>query len=114
MRPFLAVSMLAGLLLVGCDQKRVDAQAAAGQPAAPTPPRPTAVEIGVPECDEYLRKMEACLAKAPPTARGPMEQGLLASREAWSQAAGTAQGKEGLKIACKAAVDRLANNPTCK
>lgn len=70
--------------------------------------------VGVAECDDYLKKMEACLGKMPAEGKAASEQGLKASRDSWKQAAATPQGKETLKPTCKAALDTLAQNPACK
>jgi hypothetical protein len=70
--------------------------------------------VGVAECDDYLKKMEACIGKMPAEAKAAQEQGFKASRDAWKQAAATPQGKEGLKATCKASLDALAANPMCK
>lgn len=71
-------------------------------------------DVGVAECDDYIKKMEGCMGKMPAEAKTAMEQGFKQSKDAWKQAAATPQGKEGLKTACKAALDALANNPACK
>lgn len=70
--------------------------------------------VGVSECDEYLKQMEACLGKMPAESKAAQEQAFKQSREAWKTSAATPQGKEGLKITCKASLDALAQNPMCK
>ena|SRR5688572_22174059 len=90
---------------VGCgggDKKEGDKGAASGD------------SVGVAECDDYLKKMEACLGKMPAEAKAAQEQAFKQSRDAWKQAAATPQGKEGLKTTCKASLDALAQNPMCK
>jgi hypothetical protein len=90
--------------------------AAPAAPAAPGAAAPAAAggDIGVAECDDYIKKMEACLGKMPAATKAAAEQGFKASKDAWKTAAATPQGKEGLKTACKAAGDALAANPACK
>ena len=129
MKNTLIVSLLAStmfLVAAGCDEKKADAPAAAAPAAAaPTAAAATAAaaapaaaaagsDIGVVECDDYLKKMEACLGKMPAASKAAMEQGFKASKDAWKQAAATPAGKEGLKTACKAASDAMASNPMCK
>ncbi|MBN2369126.1 MAG: hypothetical protein JXO72_01420 [Vicinamibacteria bacterium] len=64
----------------------------------------SAGEIGVPECDEYLDKYQACIEdKAPEAVRTSLVQALDQTRAGWKKAAATTQGKEGLAMACKQA-----------
>jgi hypothetical protein len=62
--------------------------------------------IGVAECDEYFKALDACVGKNP-AMKSAMEQSKETNRKAWKQAASTPQGKEGLKTGCKAATDAL-------
>jgi hypothetical protein len=70
-------------------------------------------KIGIQECDEYIAKMESCISKAAPEAKGALEQGLKASRDAW-KASASGPGKDTLKTTCKTMLDALAQNPVCK
>ncbi len=88
--------------------------AAAPAPAAKPASTPDKGVIGVPECDQYLEKMEDCLSKMPEAAREASRSAMQQSRDAWAQAAATPAGKEGLKTACQAALDALGANPMCK
>jgi hypothetical protein len=71
-------------------------------------------DIGVPECDDYLKKMESCLSKMPAEARSASENAFKQSKDAWKQAAATEAGKASLKQGCQSALDALAQNPMCK
>ena len=63
-------------------------------------------DIGVPECDAYIKKYEACLNdKVPAQARDMMKSSFEQARNSWREAAKTPQGKEGLAAACKQATD---------
>lgn len=67
----------------------------------------TGEKIGVPECDDFLAKYEACLKdKIPGTAKAQFEASLSTWRKSWQQAASTAQGKSSLAMVCKAALDQ--------
>ena len=69
-------------------------------------PRYYADSVGVPECDDYLKKYEACLsAKVPDGVKATLQQSLAQTRAAWKAAAGTDAGKQGLGMACKQAYD---------
>jgi hypothetical protein len=84
---------------------------------APKRPKPAAGAggaIGVPECDEYLDRFAACLAKMPPPAQDAVLEGLVAMRRAWAEAATTPEGRTGLATGCRAALDALTSNPACK
>ena len=63
-------------------------------------------KIGVPECDDYIAKYEACVnSKVPEAMRATVKASLETTRKSWRDLAATAQGKAGLAQACKAAHD---------
>lgn len=63
-------------------------------------------EIGVPECDEYVKKYEACVFdKVPEQMRGPLKASFETARKQWKEAAGNPQTKGTLASACKQAHD---------
>ncbi|ROU05374.1 hypothetical protein D9T17_19370 [Lysobacter enzymogenes] len=83
-----------------------DAAPAAPADAAAPAAAPTA-SVGVPECDDYLTKVKACLTdKVPAEQRAGLEGALEQSRTAWTQAASTPQGKAALASACKTALEQ--------
>ena len=111
------------ILALGACQKEAPpppaAQPAAAQPAAPTRPPtvtpapaatpmvaadapiPVVQNIGVPECDDYLRKYETCISsKVPDAARAAFHHGLEQTRNAWRTAAASPSGKSALVTAC--------------
>jgi Meckel syndrome type 1 protein len=131
----LILSILAGgmFMFSACDEKKPDAPAAPAAPekkaepaapaAAPTPAAPAAPaagaadtggDVGVAECDDYIKQYSACLGKMPAAAKTAAENAFKASKDAWKQAASTPAGKDGLKTACKAALDAMKSNPMCK
>ena len=62
-------------------------------------------QIGVPECDEYLTKYEACVqGKVPESVRATFSQSMNQMRDAWKQAAATSAGKAALATGCKQAL----------
>lgn len=108
-RPILA--LCAVLALAACEQQKTPAPAPAAPapsstpatpPPAATPPAATAgAPIGIPECDNYLSKYEACLAgKVPEAAREQMRTGLEQTRNAWRTAASNEATKASLGAAC--------------
>jgi len=67
-----------------------------------------AAGTGVPECDEYIKKYEACLskiAKSAPQVEGAMKQAFEAQRSGFKSAAATATGKATLPGTCKQAME---------
>jgi hypothetical protein len=73
-------------------------------PATTTPA--SGDKVGVPECDEYLSKYEACLSKVPEAARAQYQATFAQVRKSWRDIAATPQGKAGLAQACKMATDQ--------
>jgi hypothetical protein len=63
-------------------------------------------KLGIPECDEYIAKYEACInSKVPEAQRAQVKTTLDQSRAAWRTAASTPQGKASLAGICKQAMD---------
>jgi BRCT domain type II-containing protein len=66
----------------------------------------TSDKIGVPECDDYIAKYEACVnSKVPEMARAQFNSAMKTARDAWRKAASTPEGKAGLAAACKQATE---------
>jgi len=68
----------------------------------------TGPNTGVAECDEYIKKYEACLTKIAskaPQAEGPLKTAFQAQRDGFKKAAETPQGKATLATACKQAIE---------
>lgn len=74
---------------------------------------PAGDKVGVAECDDYLAKMSACLAKMDPAARAATEPTLAPKREAWKSgvAAGGA-AKDGVRQVCAMTLESMP--PECK
>lgn len=69
-------------------------------------PGTSAAAFGVPECDDYIAKYEACInGKMPEAARAMVRQQLDATRASWKQAASTPEGKAALATGCKVATE---------
>ena len=97
--------VLAALVMVaGCNktpEATTETPAAAAE--APAVAAAGAVDTGVPECDEYLTKVMACIKdKVPEAQRKMMEDGIAQSKSAW---AGVSD-KSALAAQCKAATDQ--------
>ena len=121
-----ALCVLLGLVMLACGgaadnantattnaTTNANTKAAATPAAASTPASTTAStgeKIGVAECDEYIAKVEACLAKVPAAGQPAVKSSLDAMRSSWKAAAATPQGKAGLAAGCKAALDQAKTN----
>ncbi len=103
-----ALTVLAISVAAACSgSKSPEAKSAApAAPAAAQPAVASADSVGVPECDEYIQKWEACVAgKVPEAARAQMKAAFDQTRAAWKQAAANPQAKQGLAMGCKQALD---------
>jgi hypothetical protein len=69
-----------------------------------TTPGP-AEAIGVPECDDYIKKYLACVDRMPAAAQDTARSSLNQMRDQWRQAASTEQGRTGLAMSCRSAID---------
>jgi hypothetical protein len=59
-------------------------------------------KVGIPECDDFLTKYEACVTgKVPEVARAQYETSLKQLRESWKKLAANPQTKGTLAAACK-------------
>jgi len=64
--------------------------------------------VGVPECDEYIKKYEACLTKISakaPQVESSMQTAFKAQRDSFKQAAANPASKAQLATTCKQAID---------
>lgn len=63
-------------------------------------------KTGVPECDEYIAKYEACVfSKVPEANRAVYQAPFDQMRKSWKDAATSPQAKAGLAIGCKQALE---------
>lgn len=61
-------------------------------------------KIGVPECDEFIAKYEACISgKVPEMARAQYQSAVKQWKESWKKMAENPQTKGSLAAACKQA-----------
>jgi hypothetical protein len=99
-----AVALAAVMGLVACGGGSSSSSTTPG--ASSAAPAATAGSFGVPECDDYIKKYEACITgKVPDSARAMVRQQLDATRAQWQAAAATPEGKSGLAAGCKMASD---------
>jgi hypothetical protein len=109
----LAAALAVAALCVACDKPAEQAPAAppaqapattAAVPAATAPAATvaTADEVGVPECDSFLKKYYACLdTKVPAEAKPMLKSSVDQMRASWKQAAASSpQAKSALATGC--------------
>jgi hypothetical protein len=61
-------------------------------------------KIGVPECDEYIEKYDACItSKVPEAGRAAMLSSIEQMRQSWKQVAANPQARKALAGGCKQA-----------
>ena len=106
----LAVTAFAVLTLAACKKAETPAEPAAAPAATPaaevTPAASTDTvnaATGVPECDQYLEKVYACISdKVPEAQRDMMKQGIEQSKSSWA----AVTDKAALAAQCKTAMDQ--------
>jgi hypothetical protein len=105
---FLALVVVAMMMGCGGGGGQAPESTPSTAPAEPAAPAPTASaeSIGVPECDEYLSKVEKCITDhVPDDMKAMQQQNMETMRDQWRQAAQTETGKATLAAGCKAALD---------
>jgi hypothetical protein len=109
----LTLFVLSALVLVGCSQSANNsnnAAANANRPATTSTPAMTmspasttaGAKIGVPECDDFIAKYDACVSgHVPQAARAQYKASLDTWRSQWQKLAANPQTKPTLAKACK-------------
>ena len=114
-KTFLAFCVLCAFVLIGCSKTETTSNSnttttnsnKTTTTTTTTTTSTTTDKIGVPECDDYIAKYEACVnGKVPEMARAQFNSAMKNARDAWRQAASTPQGKAGLAAACKQAAEQ--------
>jgi prolyl-tRNA synthetase len=106
-------ALLLLIALTACTKEQVDAQTGAIGKAKTAAAQASARvntsqenEIGVEECDTYLRNMESCLAeKVPEAQREGLRVTLNAERIRWQDQATSGTDREKIASDCKASTD---------
>ncbi len=106
----LILAAIGTLALAGCKKAETPAEPAAAPAATPaaevTPAASTDTvnaATGVPECDQYLEKVYACISdKVPEAQREMMKQGIEQSKAGWA----ALTDKTALAAQCKTAMEQ--------
>ena len=115
-RTLLIFSILCAALLLGCSKMESTnnsnsmatntGRAATSTPAAATA---SAEKIGVPECDDFIAKYDACVSsKVPEASRAQYKSAVAQWRASWKKLAENPATKGTLAAACKQAAEQQA------
>ena len=105
------------IFLIGCSttETNTNTNTASGttdKPATATTPAATTAsaggDVGVAECDEYIKKYESCTPKVPEIAREQYKSALAQTRASWKQLAENPNTRSTLAAACKQALEQQA------
>jgi len=114
-KSLLVFSIMCAGILIGCGHtETTNSNTAAGNSnksassntssTSTTSTTSTGDKIGIPECDDFLAKYEACVTgKVPEAARATYQSSIKQWRDSWKQMAGNPQTKGALAAACKQA-----------
>ena len=112
-KSLLFLCVLSAAILIGCsttgntNSTTTNSNSSSGSTTASTPATTTTTasagdKVGVPECDEFLAKYEACVSgKVPELARAQYQSSLKQLKESWKKLAENPQTKGTLAAACK-------------
>ena len=115
-KSLLVFSILCAAILIGCNKTEMSSSNTAdnsnkstSSTAGTTSTTSSSGEkIGIPECDDYIAKYEACMTKVPEAGRATYQASLKTLRDSWKQAASTPAGKAALAQGCKQATETAA------
>jgi len=109
-KTLLIFCVLCAFLLIGCSKTETtdNGNMAAGNSNKTTTSTPaaktasTGEKIGVPECDDFIAKYEACVSdKVPEASRAQFKSSITEWRKSWKQLAANPATKGTLAAACK-------------
>jgi hypothetical protein len=115
-KSLLILCVLCAAILMGCNKTETGnsnnttansnkpATTTASTPATSTTTASAGDKIGVPECDDFIAKYEACVSgKVPEMARAPFQGAVKQWKDSWKKLADNPATKGSLAAACKQA-----------
>jgi hypothetical protein len=114
-KSLLIFCVLSAAILIGCsttsntNSTTANSNSGSGSTKASTPATTTSTtsagdKIGVPECDDFIAKYEACVSgKVPEMARAQFQGAVKQWRDSWKKLAENPSTKGSLAAACKQA-----------
>jgi hypothetical protein len=111
---FLVLCVLCAAILIGCSKTETGNSNMATNNSnkgtgttSTTGTTSSGDKIGIPECDDFIAKYEACVSgKVPEAARASYQTALKQWRESWKKLAENPQTKGTLASACKQAKEQ--------
>jgi len=119
LRKFLLVfSILCAAILIGCSKTEMSnsnkadnsnkSTSSTGTTSTAGTSSTSGEKIGIPECDDFLAKYEACVSgKVPEQARATYQSSLKQWRESWKKLADNPQTRGTLAGVCKQSRDQM-------
>lgn len=109
-KSLLIFSILCAAILIGCNKTENSNTAADNSnksTASTGTTAPSGDKIGVPECDDFIAKYDACVSsKVPEMARAQYQGAIKQWRDSWKKLAADPATKGSLAAACKQARDQ--------
>ncbi len=111
-KTFLIFAVLCAAILIGCGKtETMDNGNTAGNSnkTGTTTTAPAGDKIGVPECDDFIAKYDACVSsKVPEAGRAAAKSAIDQWRASWKRLADNPATKGTLAAACKQAAEQQA------
>ena len=116
-KTFLAFCVLCAFVLIGCTKTETmsnsnsttsNSNKTTSTTTTTSTTSSTGDKIGVPECDDFIAKYEACTDRVPEAGRAQYKDALAQWRKSWKQLAANPATKGTLAAACKQAADSSA------
>ncbi len=111
-KTFLIFAVLCAAILIGCSKtETMDNGNTAGNSnkTGTTTTAPAGDKIGVPECDDFIAKYDACVSsKVPEAGRAAAKSAIDQWRASWKRLADKPATKGTLAAACKQAAEQQA------
>ena len=117
-KSLLVFSILCAAILIGCSKTEMSnsntadnsnkSTSSTGTTSTTGTTTSSGEKIGIPECDDFLAKYEACVSgKVPEAARAQYQTSLKQWRDSWKKLADNPQTKGTLAAACKQSRDQM-------
>ena len=111
-KSLLIFSILCAAILIGCGKTEMsNSNTAADNSNKSTAGSGTTAsgdKVGIPECDDYIAKYEACTPKVPEAGRAAYKNSLDQVRASWKKLAADPATRGSLAAACKQATETAA------
>jgi len=111
-KSLLIFSILCAAVLIGCSKTEMSNSNTAADNSnksmASSGTTSTGDKIGIPECDDYIAKYDACTPKVPEAGRAAYKNSLDQVRASWKKLAADPATRGSLAAACKQATETAA------